>query len=264
MLRYPFTRSTVHCMKVSFPCLLILGLSTPLAWAENEPQPPTRRILSEAVYLREPTDTHWQIRFTGKVPSLCGMYVVIHDAPGNVLYQGLVPHGSYSAREPFTISFKPDGKTGDYRVVFVGQQEDVLGIPQPVSDLPYEVYGGKWFSLDGDKLPVYFKAPPGVSEMAMGAFKAELRILNSNAEVLADTRTGGKQVENEKDKNWPYFSRNEKFVEFPIAPDALYSVDAGSTMYFKTRETVYLAFDPKKLFFPAPELNEVKWWRFIR
>jgi hypothetical protein len=53
----------------------------------------------------------------------------------------VIPRGVYPKDKPRVIAIKPDGLTGDYRVVMVGHQIQFLGSFGTVwSDLPFEAF----------------------------------------------------------------------------------------------------------------------------
>jgi len=210
-------------------------------------------VMAGGYYAREAADREWHVKIVGEIPSLCGAYLVIHDAKGKSVFHGKVPHGKYPEDKPFVVTVKPDGITGDYKIVLCGNQDDLLGVQVPLTDLPFEVYGGTNFSLghDADAKP-WFKGPPGVSKIKLGAYKGQLKVLDKNGGVVADTRQS-KMVE-----------KYDNVVEFPITPGESYQI-IRETMYFRcaTPNTLFLCFDPARWFRPDEALDKVKWWECV-
>jgi len=117
------------------PLLLLLVLAGATAPAAAPAPTPvstnaiTRRATFDAV-VRETADQEWRLFYTGVVPvySWAGAGLVVHDDQGRVLHRTIVPRGVYSNDAPYVVTIKPDGRTGDYRIVMTGHQIQFLGI----------------------------------------------------------------------------------------------------------------------------------------
>lgn len=240
--------------------LLLSMLLTGPVRAQNAPQP--RHMMAWGYYLREPTDRAWSVKLVGTVPSMPGMYVIIHDTAGKKMFAGHVAHGTYTADKPFTINFPADGATGDYKLYIAGQQNDYLGLDLPLSDLPFEVYGGGYYSMAHSKEPVHFIVKSGVTRLAMRAWGGYLKITNDKEETVADFRAGvNKMVPGESNKD--YYGERYNPIEFPVELGKVYTLRLEG-MYFESREPMFFAFDPKRLFEPdIAKLDAVKWWEMV-
>lgn len=206
-----------HRMAVFLAVFLALEL-TPSYGREAE-KPRRGTIMAAYCYVREVTDQDWHLCLVGEIPSLCGVYVVIHDVAGKLLHHGVVPHGTYPPDRPHLVTIERDGATGDYRIVMLGTQRDKLGVTAPWTDLPYEVFGGGNFTI-GRSGRVQFKAPEGVTKMHLGAFKGHLKVLDKERKVVADTRETGKK-----------HGKHHNAVEFEVTPGEPYILATGN--YFR-------------------------------
>lgn len=219
-------------------------------------QPPAKThftMMAGGYYAREDTDREWHVRLVGEIPSRCGAFIVIHDAKGKAIFHGKVPCGKYPEEKPFIVTVKPDGVTGDYKIVLCGHQDDLLGVQVPFTDLPFEVYGGTNFSMGHEpEAKPWFKAPPGVTKIKFGAYKGHLKILDKNGRVVADTRQS-KVVE-----------KYDNMVECPVVPGESYQL-IREVMYLRcaSPRTLFLCFDPARWFRPDEALDEVKWWECV-
>lgn len=219
-------------------------------------------IMAQGYYLREPTDRAWTLKLTGEVPSMPGMYVIMHDSDGKLMYKAHVPGGPYPADKPFIKHFPADGKTGDYKVVFAGQQNDMLGLDLPLSDLPYEVYGGGWFHIGFSKAPIAFMPGLGVSKMGMRAFRGYIRVVDDKEQVVADAHAGiNVMVPNESNKN--FYNVLDHPIEFPVEAGKVYWLTATNA-YIEPRDAIFFSYDPTRLFVPDHvKLDAVKWWELV-
>jgi len=213
------------------------------------------QVMANGYYAREVRDQDWHVRIVGEIPSLCGAYLLIHDAKSRVIHHGVVPHGKYPSGKPFVVTVKKDGVVGDYKIIMVGHQRDKLGVTVPWTDLPYEAYGGSSFSIGHDlNIKPFFKPPPGVKKMHLGAYKGHLRVLDAKGKVVADTYTQGRK-----------HGRYDNAVEFKVKPGATYTIER-KCFYFRSYipGTLFLAFERGRSFAPSPELDKVKWWELVK
>jgi len=209
-----------------------------------------RGVMSEGTYVREPHDRRWHVTLVGEIPSHAGICVVVHDASGKCLREVHVPHGTYTDDAPFRITFEPDGHTGDYRIVIVGHQHDMLGLQVPRTDLPQEVYGGGTMVVAGpDGAATFFGGPGDVTGMKLAAHLGDLRILDADGGIVADTRSGGQR------------EGHENVIAFPVTPGRIYRLERHCT-YFRSLapNVLFLALTPERWFLPDPALDRVAWW----
>jgi len=142
---------------------------------------------------------------------------------------------------------------GDYKIVIVGHQNDLLGIKVPLSDLPYEVYGGTNFSVGHEPgMRVYFRVPEGVAKQTVGGYKGHVQVLKDAGQVVADTRKGGYQ-----DKK-----AYNNLIDFTPDPKVLYRIER-QCFYFRANPAIYITFFPNRWFAPSPDLDAVKWWHSL-
>jgi hypothetical protein len=211
-------------------------------------------VMAGGYYAREVKDQEWHLRLVGEIPSLCGAYIVIHDAAGKIVYHGVIPHGQYPADRPYVVAIKPDGTVGDYKIVMVGHQNDLLGVTVPYTDLPSEVYGGANFTIghEPDVEPL-FRAPDGVTKMSLGAYKGHLKVADQTGRVVADTRVGG------------VLKKYDMTTDFDVKPGDTYRLQL-ECFYFRSYlpGTLFIAFDPARWFSPTAALDQVKWWEGIK
>jgi hypothetical protein len=222
-----------------------------LALCAGKEPPQARRVMASGYYVREAEDREWRLRIVGETPSLCGAYMVIHDEAGKLLHHGEIPHGSHTADKPFVVTLPRDGRTGDYRIVIVGHQEDMLGLQTPITDLPLEVYGGTHFTVGHDPVAVYFRAPEGLTKLTVGAYAGHLQVIKDPGGLVADTKKG---YVDKKGRN--------NLVDFQPEPETLYRIER-QCFYFTAQPAIYLAFDPARWFAPSPKLQDVKWWEGV-
>jgi hypothetical protein len=213
-------------------------------------------VLANGYYARETEDREWHLRLVGEIPSLCGTYIVIHDAAGKIIHHGMIPRGQYPADKPYEVAIKADGIVGDYKIIFVGHQNDRLGLSTPYTDLPFEVYGGEGDSMSiGHALGVdlFFQVPAGVEKMKLGAYFGKLKVTDKAGAVIADTRVSGK------------VEKYDTTLEFAVKPGETYRL-ARECFYFRSfvPNTFYFAFDPARCFSPTSTLDQVKWWEGVK
>lgn len=212
------------------------------------------RVMANACLVREPADREWHLMIRGSIPSLCGAYLLVLDARGKIVHQGVIPHGEYPEASPLVVSIPKDGIAGDYEVKFIGRQDDLLGILYPVSDLP-EVYRSPSSTGHSKDALLWFQVPPGQTEATASAYKAHMLVKDSSGRVVADTRNG--QYGGDK---YGAKYRFSNYVTFPVSPGTLYSLHPDA-MYFGLKPDVYATFNPAGWFFPDPALASNAWWR---
>ena len=224
------------------------------AWAQKAAPPVRYNVMAAGYYVREIKDQEWHLTLTGEIPSLAGAYVVVHDALGRLVYGGVIPHGKHPAEKPYRVTVKPDGIAGDYKIIILGYQDDLLGLLTPFTDLPLEVYGGGSMSMGHDpNAKPFFMAPEGVTKMKLGAYAGHLQIYDAAGALVADTRKGGVK------------EKYDNTIEFPVTPGKVYRFERQS-MYFRsyTPGAFFIALTPDRCFVPNPELEKVKWWELVK
>jgi hypothetical protein len=218
-------------------------------------------------YFREPSDREWHLTFIGEVSSRAGIYLIIHDANGKAIYHGELPCGSYTDEKPLVITVPKDGVRGDYRMVMLGNSATIFGLRRPFSDLPFEVVGGTDFYMGSPwPTPAFFRAPKDVKQMAIGGYKAHVRVLREDGEVICDGRVTGKSLEQmesaQRARLEEHFNKWYFVDEFDIEPEQLYVLDSNAGVH--TMPAINVAVDPRLLFTPDPRLTDVKWWELVK
>jgi hypothetical protein len=127
------------------PFTTVLALTAVRGSGADAPPAPTdvTRPASHDAYVRETKDREWHLYFSGEVPiySWAGASLIVHDATGRIIHREVIPRGVYPKDKPRVITIKPDGLTGDYRIVMVGHQIQFLGSCGTVStDLAFEAF----------------------------------------------------------------------------------------------------------------------------
>lgn len=251
--------------KASLPILLAAGMVWPASPQANEALPSAskpRPMMAQGYYAREPQDRAWQVKITGRIPSLCGAYLMILGTGNKMLYKGRVPTGEYSEEKPFVVPFKPDGITGDYKIEILGQQNDYLGINLPLTDLPFETYSGEWLSIANDTNTLLaFRVPAGTKKAALKAYQGNLQVYDDKKQFVADSKAGI-SVMMPDDTNKNFYHKRDSPIEFPVEVGKTYWLRT-MTMYFTPREKMFFAFDPARIFEPDPTLENVPWWELI-
>jgi hypothetical protein len=238
----------MRCPRIPVACWL--AVATAAAGLAAAAEPGVRGVMSDGTYVREPSDRRWQLTLVGTIPSHAGICVVVHDASGARLQAACVPHGTYTDAAPFRLTVEPDGRAGDYRIVIVGHQQDMLGLAVPRTDLPQEVYGGGTLVVAGpDDARLFFGGPEDVAGMKLAAHLGDLRILDADGEVVADTRDGGHR------------EGPENVIAFPVTAGRIYQLERHCT-YFRSLapDVLFLALSPERWFRPDPALDRVAWW----
>lgn len=233
--------------------LLSAGLLPALCPAQ-EAKPGRYHVMCNGYYAREVKDQEWHLTLVGEIPSQSGAYVVVHDAQGKCLHHGAIPQGKYPPEKPYLVTIKPDGVTGDYKIIILGHQNDMLGLNVPFTDLPYEVYGGGTMVVGpAANVKPFFKVAEDVTTLKLGAYKGQLRVIGAAGKTVADTREGAIK------------EKYDNTVEFDVVPGETYQLER-ECMYFRsyTPGEFFLAFTPERWFKPAPDLDNVKWWDLVK
>jgi hypothetical protein len=216
-------------------------------------------IMANATYVRESTDREWYVRIRGGIPSRCGAYLLVHDAAGAVIWHGVLPAGAYADDAPHELRIPADGRTGDYRLVLIGHQNDKLGLRTPLTDLPHEVYGGNYFTIGhGPGARVCLQVSGPDTKLWFAGYKGHLQVRGADGEtVVGDTRERIRQ------------ERHDYTVDLDLKADTVYWVTPYQCFYFRIRHRddadrpVFLAFDPTRWFQPDAGLQQVKWWQLL-
>ena len=219
-----------------------------------------RTIMAEACYVRETTDQEWHIRIVGTLPLGPGFYAVIWNAAGKIILQGEIPSGTYAVDKPFVLTVPADGVAGEYVIKLIGPQDNFLANRMPMTDLPFEVYGGCGFALgygrQGEVRKVLFRVPEGTTNIVFGGWGEGYRILKADGGVLVDSEKDAVLDPNDR--------RKKTFEVHPnVTADETYWIDPYGIFYFGFKEPAYLAFDPARWFAPAIKMdfNKIKWWK---
>jgi hypothetical protein len=227
--------------------LFALALSLMSGPVRGQPTPTmSRNLFYQAAFVRESADRQWHFRISGNVPSLAGAYLVAHDVTGRILARHHIPHGRYSDEQPLVFTVPADGVTGDFRIVVVGFQNDVLEINLPLTDLPLEVYGTTFFAARTDKL--LFRTLPDQKQLTLSSNVGGMRLWQGDT-ALIDTAKVAELKE------------RRRVAVVAVQPQTDYRLDPHSTFYFGVDEGVFLTFDLSRWFRPDPRLDEAKWWQ---
>jgi hypothetical protein len=205
-------------------------------------------------YIREATDQEWNINISGKIPSLCGIYLIVYNKDGKVIFKGSVPRGEYDKAKPFTIKIPKDGVAGDYKVKIIGNQDDYLAIDLPLSN-QQEVYYAKSMSMGHAKgNSVIFQTRPDEKEITLSAYKAQLVVKDLKGNIIADTSNdkAGKDAVLSKDKY-------SNIVTFKCQPGTDYVLQPEA-MYFGAKDGFFVCMKPGTWFLPDSKLEQINWW----
>lgn len=202
----------------------------------------------DGYYAREDKDREWHIRVTAPVKPACGIYLLVHDAGGKILLQQAIPEGSYSPAEPFTVTIPADGKTGDCKIIVLGSQMDFQSVLLPLTDLPFEVYGGRCFIFFDNLNPEpCFQVAPGVTNIVLLP-QGNARVLKRDGTVVAELAR-----KNRLD------TKGRRVMDVVVSANTTYILEPASR-YLKCDPPLFLARSPELWFFPDPALDKVKWW----
>ena len=205
-------------------------------------------LIYQTVSCRKEEDKDWNVRIKGKVPSLSGCYLIIYNSKGERVLMKHIPPGDYPPEHPLEFHVAKDGTLGDYQMVIVGHEHDIMGIKLPLTDLKKEVYGYSYFAK---RVPqsVWFLSDPEVSEYEISSGRSgKLAVLDDGNPVL--TASSGVHKGREKTQ-----------LTGALQPDRIYELQTPGTFYFNAKPGIYLAFDPSRCFLPDPALQKVAWWR---
>lgn len=216
----------------------------------------SHHIMAKGYYVRETEDTDWSFSVNGKITSMCGIYLIIYDANGKIIHQGVVPYGNYPPGRPYTIKIAKDGVVGDYKIKLIAAQEDVMGINLPLTNLK-EVYEIQRTTIGhAGRRYLLFQVAPGQTELTVSAYKGHLRVKeNSSGKVVADTSDGSYGG----DKRGAEF-RFSNYIKFAVKPGIVYRLEPQAFYFGFGGGTVYCMFRPDGWFLPEASLRKVKWW----
>lgn len=224
-------------------------------------------VMSEGIYCRELTDRRWHVRVAGEVVSLAGVYLLVHDVEGRVIFQGRIPAGVYGDDAPYTVPVEPDGRTGDYLITILGSQRDYRAMRGPFTDLPHEVYGHRTYMAVpyGANMPadatgagnLFFKVTEANPELTISGGGSPWEIHAVDGGKVYDVRTDGQVEVN------PRNNRESYVGTFRGEPGQAYALRRWM-MYFYLNPRGYLAVSPDRWFEPDERLQELKWWRYTR
>jgi hypothetical protein len=246
--------------------LLLVGACTvPLrAQPENTAQPVSNTIMSDFCYVRESVDQELKINFVGTLPRGPGLDVLVWDINRKLVLHQEVPYGTYKPEAPFVLTVPKDGAAGEYAIKLMGQQDNFLALRRPLTDLPYEVYGGKGFALGyanerGTLRQVAFKVPDGVTKISLEGWRGFLRVRNAAGAVIADSKENGKTTGTNRHPN------TSISISLDVKPGEVYWIEPYDALYFTFQEPAYLVFNPNRWFAPSPkwDFTNFEWWKEV-
>lgn len=216
--------------------------------------PLTRSLMFDTCCVRETQDQAWRIRIVGVLPRGPGLFAMVFDQEGRRVLAAEIPFGTHTEAKPFTLTVPADGAAQEYVIKLVGQQDNFTGIRLPITDLPFEVYRGRYFAIGYPTAPgqlrrVAFKLAPGMKFAAQG-HGGGFRILDDRGEVVADSVKDGPK------------ERGALF-EPALQPGVTYWIDPPAIFYLGTRDPLCLTFDPDRWFAPSGKLDidKLRWWK---
>lgn len=242
-------------------CLIMLALSNTVAAADAADT--ALGLMCDSIYCREQVDQDWQVRITGQVVSLAGIYVLVQDVEGRVIFQGKVPAGQYPQDRPYVIRIPRDGVMGHYLVTVLGSQVDYQHIRLPYTDLPGEVYGGKTFAVTthGPRKPweviapgqLFFQVSADRPQVTLTQGERPWTIHQVDGEVVFDVQQQGR-IELHRS------NRRKQWVgTFTGTPGKTYVI--GHTLqWFLVQPAMYLSLTADRWFEPDPRFLTLKWW----
>ncbi len=238
----------------------LLAQNAPPAWPPA-PDQLVKQMSAGGYYAREDRDQLWHIRISGELPRQPGVLILVLSAEGRLVHRAQIPSGVYPANKPYTIAVKPDGVTGDYLIKIVGHQHNLTGMLLPLTDLPYEVYGGSAFAIGygGPKQvrTVALRVPNDDKPVILSGWRANLRVRDQQGRVVVDSKTD-LVAEGTPQRYWGsgYFE-----VHAPLQVQQTYWLEPYESLYIFFKEPAYLTFEPRAWFLPDPRLLELSWWR---
>jgi len=243
--------------------VIALGGAAANAQAQSAPEL-ARSVMSEAIYVREAQDQAWRVRIVGTLPRGPGLFIIVWNEAGEVIHAGEVPFGTHTAEQPFVIELPADGAAQQYVIKLVGQQDNHTGLFMPITDLPFEVYGGTGFAIGYARKPgqvrkVALRVPADAAEVLFSGH-GDFRIAAEDGSLVKDTKTDGIPVGDER----RYFKSGS---ELPVTldPQKTYWIEPYALMYLGAREPVYFAFDVKRWFGPKLtwSIQTTRWWEGV-
>jgi len=200
-----------------------------LSWVRAESE--GDHLLFNEVCVREKSDQTWSLRIQGRVPSMAGCYVIVHEARGNLVLKEHIPYGDYTGDRAQTLTIPKDGWVGEYRLVVVGRESDIRGLELPLTDLKSEVYGRTLFATRARK-PLWFLAEKGEAAQKFSGTSGVVQILKDGKPLVDAPQVG-----------------------------ELYSLDTSKTFYFKATPGAYVSFSSERVFLPDANLEAIAWWQ---
>lgn len=226
----------------------------------------SHNIFASGIYCKETRDEPWSIKLICNITSLSGIFVVVHDAESNVIFKSIVPRGKYPEDKPYIVNIPEDEKTGEYKIVMMGHQKDIGSVNMPVTNLKYEVYGGKQFAVKKTEpaTKVFLKVP-AKTKMRFGGYKGHMAISEVSGDIekiIFDTEKIGKGegrgFKSKSQASWYYR------MDVELEPEKIYGVIRKSCFYFQSDKDIFLVFTPEKWFYPSKKLQDAKWWEKIK
>lgn len=248
------TRGTATFVRLGTVLLLTALSGRTLAQAAVPDKPLLRQLIMEAAYVREIHDQEWHIRVTCQLPTPPGLYVAVYNERGDLVHHGEIPAATYTPENPFILTIPRDGLAQQYVIKPLGVNADVSSVTLPITDLPFEVYGGKGNGIfvmpypgHGEIRRLAFQANPGVTNVTFFGGVRNMRVLNAKGDVVADNTAADNLV---------------------LAPQAgqTYWLDPGNANQIQTpkgTEKVYFTFNPEQWFSPSItwDLESRPWWK---
>lgn len=216
--------------------------------------PLTRSLMFDTCCVKETRDQEWHIRIVGTLPRGPGLFAMVFNEEGKRIVATPVPFGTYTEAKPFVLTVPADGAAQEYVIKLVGQQDNFTGIRLPMTDLPFEVYRGRYFAIGyptaaGQLRRVAFKLTPEAKFAGRG-HGGGFRILDATGTLLGDSAKDGPK-------------ERGAFYELALKAGETYWIDPPGTFYFETREPTCLTFDPERWFAPSgkPDIEKLEWWK---
>jgi hypothetical protein len=236
--------------------LLAVGMSSlTTAQAVTPDTPLLPHLMMDAAFVRESVDQVWHVRIAGVLPTPPGLYLIVYNERGDIVSHHAVPAGSYPAEAPFVLTVSADGVAQQYVIKILGSYQNCFGITLPMTDLPFEVYGGKgggmyWvmpYPTRGELRRLAFQVNPGAGPVSFDGADQVIRVLDSTGAVIADNREATTP---------PTASKNASRVPLNLkaTPGQTYWLDPGNCSQFglaKGSATIFFAFTPEKWFYPS-------------
>jgi len=231
--------------------------------------PLTRQLQADGVFVKETTDRRWQIRIAGTIPRQPGCLAVVYNEAGDVILRAPVASGTYADDRPFTINVPADGAAQQYVIKFVGQQDNLTGMIQPLTDLSFEVYGGRRFTFGPGTVPkqralAAFQVTPDVMPLHLGGWKGDYRLYDARGEIVIDSKDSRLPAGDPR-KKWD--EREVETLVPNLEPGNIYWFDSYGMGYLDIAiGNLYFTFDPERWFAPSLSwtLADRPWWKGAR